>query len=163
MNRVPIKSGPDSLIVWEALLRTSTTLIQILEHELVESEHLPLSWYDVFVQLSLANDGRLRMQALADSVVFSPSGLTRLIDRMEKAGMVKREQTKDDRRGYFISITPKGQHTFAKARRVHHRGINEHFVRHLTGREIESLYAALSKLRAGLREATSGITSSTAS
>ena len=150
MNRAPVKSGPDSLIVWEALLRVSTTLIQTLERELVEGEHLPLSWYDVFVQLSLAKDGRLRMQALADSVVFSPSGLTRLVDRMEKAGMVKREHAKDDRRGYFVAITPKGRQTMAKARPLHHRGINEHFARYLTSGEMQSLYAILSKVRAGM-------------
>ena len=84
---------------WEAVLRTVGSLLKIFERELEEAEGLPLPWYDVLIQLSAAPDGRLRMQALAESVVLSRSGLTRLIDRMEKAGMVDREHSTEDRRG----------------------------------------------------------------
>ena len=76
---------PPQMEAWEAVIRTVGSLLKTFETELQDAVGLPLPWYDVLVQLSSAPDGRLRMQALADSVVLSRSGLTRLIDRMEKA------------------------------------------------------------------------------
>ncbi len=135
------------MAVWETLLRTVSTLLRAFEQELQESEDLPLTWYDVLIQLYEAPEGRLRMQALADLVILSRSGLTRLIDRMERAGLVRREPSQEDRRGYYAVITDEGQHVIGRARPVHHRGIREHFTQHLSDEDVQALDVALSKVR----------------
>jgi DNA-binding MarR family transcriptional regulator len=107
---------------------------------------MPLAWYDVFVQLSSAPERRLRMQALADRVVFSRSGLTRLIDRMESAGVVRREHSESDRRGYYVVLTAAGERSFERARPVHDRVLNELSLRHLDESDVHALGTALSKV-----------------
>ena len=134
---------------WEAVLRTVGSLLKIFERELKEAEGLPLPWYDVLIQLSAAPHGRLRMQALADSVVLSRSGLTRLIDRMEKAGLVAREHSTEDRRGYHAVLTEEGGRVFLLAKPVHERGIYEHFTRHLDDVDARAVVAAFTKVRQG--------------
>ena len=86
------------------------------------------------------------MQALADSVVVSRSGLTRLVDRMEKAGLVRREPSKVDRRGYYAILTDEGLQVFRRARPIHLRGIDEHFTRHLDDTDVRALRAVVTKL-----------------
>ena len=142
-----IKIKSERMAVWETLIRTVGTLLRTFERELQESEGLPLTWYDVLIQLCKAPGGRLRMQALADSVVLSRSGLTRLIDRMEKAGLVRREPSKEDRRGYFAVVIEEGKRVFEHARPVHHRGIKEHFTQHLDNADVQALHTALAKVR----------------
>ena len=132
---------------WEALIRTVGSLLKTFERELQEAVGLPLPWYDVLIQLNAAPEGRLRMQALADSVVLSRSGLTRLIDRMEKAGLVCREPSREDRRGYYAILTEEGRQAFLRAKPVHESGIDEHFTRHLDDSDAEALLKALMKVR----------------
>ena len=144
-------SEQKGMAVWETLLRTVSALLRTFEQELQESDALPLAWFDVLIQLYEAPERALRMQALADSVVLSRSGLTRLIDRMERAGLVRREPSKEDRRGYYAVITDEGLRVFGLARPVHHRGIREHFIDHLDDNDIEALDIALGKVRAHLQ------------
>ena len=144
-------SEQKGMAVWETLLRTVSALLRIYERELQESDALPLAWFDVLIQLYEAPEGRLRMQALADSVVLSRSGLTRLIDRMERAGLVRREPSKEDRRGYYAVISDEGLRVIGLARPVHHRGIREHFTDHLDDNDVEALDIALGKVRAHLQ------------
>jgi DNA-binding MarR family transcriptional regulator len=139
---------PERMAVWVLFVRTFGALIRTFEQELQESEGLPLTWYDVLIQLHEAPAGRLRMQALAESVVLSRSGLTRLIDRMEKAGLVRREPSREDRRGAYASLTEDGRGVFSRAQPIHHRGLYEHFTRHLDDGDIRALGSALAKVRA---------------
>ena len=134
---------------WEALLRTVGSLLKIFERELQEAEGLPLAWFDVLIQLSSAPDGRLRMQALADLVVLSRSGLTRLVDRMENAGLVRRESAEGDRRGYNAVITEEGKRVYGRAYAVHQRQIEQYFNRHLEKADLEAISAAIAKVRRG--------------
>ena len=134
------------MAAWETLIRTVGLLLKAFERELQESEGLPLAWYDVLVQLNAVPEGRLRMQALADSVVLSRSGLTRLIDRMEQATLVRREASREDRRGYYAVITEEGKSVYLRARPTHHRGIYEHFTRHLDDADVQALQTALTKV-----------------
>jgi len=113
-NKETERMGP-----WEALIRTVGSLLKTFEQELMESIGLPLTWFDVLLQLDSAPEGRLRMQALADSVVLSRSGLTRLVDRMEKAGLVGREHSSEDRRGYYAVITSEGRRVFQQPKLSH--------------------------------------------
>ena len=84
---------------WRALIRAQANLACRLEHELVEAEGLPLAWYEVLLVLDRAPEGALRLQQLIDTVLMTKSGVTRLVDRMEEAGLVSRAGCPSDRRG----------------------------------------------------------------
>ena len=113
-----------------------------------EEKGLPLVWYDVLAQLNDSNEkGRLRMQDLAGSVLLmSRSGLTRLIERMEKEGLVIREHSLEDRRSVYAVITPKGRRTFQQAIPGHIKGVQDHFLQHLSDEEVHGLHVALAKV-----------------
>ena len=118
--------------------------------ELQSDQDLTLRWYDVLVQLEEAEDG-LRMNELAGRILFSKSGLTRVVDRMEEAGLVRRERPAEDRRVVEVFITPAGLETLQAARAVHRRGVQEHFVQHLDERELAALGHALENVRGHVR------------
>jgi DNA-binding MarR family transcriptional regulator len=151
---VTIEAGPaldeETMAAWLGFLRVHAALVDVLGRELEREAGLPLSWYDVLVQLSIAPGGRLRMQDLAGAVVLSKSGLTRLVDRMETAGLVGRTSCPSDRRGTFAEITPAGVKVLEEARPTHHRGIEEHFAAHLGQREVAALRRATDKLSVAL-------------
>lgn len=131
-------------------LETAYALIDILDAELQEERGLSLGWYDALVHLEEAGDG-LRMNELASRILLSRSGLTRVIDRMEDAGLVRRERPPDDRRVVKVFITPGGLDALGAAREVHRRGIGEHFVRHLDDAELAAMVRSLEKVRDHVR------------
>ena len=137
--------GDQAMDAWVGLLRAHAALVDTLEHELQEAQGLPLTWYDVLVQLRAAG-GQMRMQDLASAVLLSRSGVTRLVDRMETAGLVTRESCPSDRRGTFAAITPKGRDVFKRAHPVHLRGIERHFASVLTSAELQALAAIAAKV-----------------
>jgi DNA-binding MarR family transcriptional regulator len=116
---------------------------EVLARELKDDEGLPLAWYDVLVQLQEAPGRQLRMQELAAAVLLSKSGLTRLVDRMEREGLVRRAACPDDRRGVLCELTDEGYDTLRRTSRTHLRGIEEHFASHLDDHEAEVLARAL--------------------
>ena len=132
--------------MWREFLEAHAVVVGVLEAELDAERDLPLAWYDVLVSLSEAPDRRLRMQDLASRVLFSRSGLTRLLDRMAAAGLVKRERCDDDRRGTFAVLTAAGGRRLRDASGVHLRGVREHFDRHLTDTDVRALHHALRKV-----------------
>lgn len=142
--------GPDELRAgaWRAFLRTHAVVTAVLARELEEARDLPLAQYDVLVQLEESPGSRLRMQELAARVLFSRSGLTRLVDRMEADGLVTRERCEDDRRGTYARLTPAGRHRLRDAAAVHLRGVDEHFARHLDDAEVAALRGALEAILA---------------
>jgi DNA-binding MarR family transcriptional regulator len=93
------------------------------------------------------------MQELSASVLLSKSGLSRLVDRMVEAGLVRRERCEDDRRGWFAVLTDQGRSALRRAAPVHLRGIQEHFVRHLEPEEVQVLSTALARVVAAARAA----------
>ena len=135
---------------WRVFLETAYALIDILDAELQGERGITLRWYDALVHLEEAEDG-LRMNVLAGRILFSNSGLTRVIDRMEEAGLVKRERPPDDRRVVKVFITPAGLETLHAARTVHRRGIQEHFIQHLDKPELAALAHALENVRDHVR------------
>jgi DNA-binding MarR family transcriptional regulator len=141
------------LAAWRTLLETHATVTDLLERELVGERGLPLSRYEVLLVLAESPEGRLRMQELAQRVLLSKSGLSRLVDRMEEAGLVKREQCPSDRRGWFAVLTDQGRSALRRAAPVHLRGIQEHFGRHLDDDEARVLGAALGRIRDAARAA----------
>jgi DNA-binding MarR family transcriptional regulator len=137
---------PDELAAWRVFLETAYALIDILDAELQAERGITLGWYDALVHLEEA-EGGLRMNELASRILLSKSGLTRVVDRMEEAGFVRRERPADNRRVVLVHITPKGLETLKAARIVHRRGIQEHFVQHLDQRRLVTLPQALERVR----------------
>jgi DNA-binding MarR family transcriptional regulator len=140
----------EQLADWRVFLETAYALIDILDAELQAERQITLGWYDALVHLEEAEDG-LRMNELASRILLSKSGLTRVIDRMEEAGLVQRERPPDDRRVVKVLITPIGLETLQAARAVHRRGIQEHFVQHLNQRALSALAHTLENVRDHVR------------
>jgi DNA-binding MarR family transcriptional regulator len=136
------------LAAWQGFLRTHATLVRELDEELTERHGLPLSSYDVLIQLADAPDGMLRMSHLADAVLLSRSGLTRLVSRLESQGMIERVECKDDARGAFAAITDHGRERLAEARATHRAGVRERFLDRLSEREQRQLAKAWARLLA---------------
>jgi DNA-binding MarR family transcriptional regulator len=146
---------PDSarLTAWRTLLEAHAAVTDRLERELLAERELPLSRYEVLLVLAEAPEGRLRMQELAQRVLLSKSGLSRLVDRMEETGLVRREQCPSDRRGWFAVLTEPGRSVLRRSAPVHLRGVEEHFARHLDRDEARVLTAALGRVRDAARAA----------
>ena len=136
-------------VAWERTLRAVSRLLRVFDREMQDDVDVPLTWYDVFVQLYAAPEMKLRMQTLSDSLVLTRSGATRLVDRIEKAGLVRREPAAEDRRGYYAILTEDGQRLMARAQKAHGAGIERHFGKHLDPDEQRTLFAIMSKLLAG--------------
>src|SRR6195256_6988989 len=120
------------LRAWTAFLNAQASLLRRLEAELIESQDMTLAEFDVLIQLGMAPDRRLRMTELSDRVRLSHSGVTRLVDRMVHAGLVKRTRCDSDRRGTFATLTAAGRARLRRAQPVHLRGIREHFCKGLS-------------------------------
>ena len=131
---------------WKSFLRSYRALIDVLEDELRCAQGLPLTWFDVLAQLHGSPGHRLRMKDLADSIVLSKSGLTRVMDRMVAAGLVARESCTWDRRSYEAVLTPEGERAFEQAATVHLDGIRRHFSSRLSDDEALALAQTLGKL-----------------
>jgi DNA-binding MarR family transcriptional regulator len=129
----------DELGAWRGLLRAHSSITRALDAELTSEHGLPLSSYEVLLYLAGAPEGRLRMSELADSVLLSRSGLTRLIDRLARDGLIERVRCDQDQRGWFAQITAAGRQTFATARRTHLEGVRELFLRHFSRDELRQL------------------------
>jgi DNA-binding MarR family transcriptional regulator len=132
--------------VWRSFLRAHTVVLRELERELDRDEALPLAWYDVLLTLAQAPERKLRMAELADTVMLSRSGLTRLVDRIEKAGYVRREPSPDDARGTFTVLQPAGLRRLRNAVPAHLAGVQRHWLAHFDDDELRTLGALLSRL-----------------
>lgn len=124
---------------WRTYLRAHATVTRMLEAELLAEQNLSLPAYDVLVQLAEAPGRRLRMTELADAVLLSRSGVTRLVDRMERAGLVCRVPVESDGRGVAAQLTPTGFDRLRTAARTHLRGVGRHFVARLTPADLAAL------------------------
>jgi DNA-binding MarR family transcriptional regulator len=136
--------------MWRVFIECAFALIDILDRELQEEGGAEagwsLRWYDLLAHLDMAPEG-LPMNELASQILANKSGLTRVVDRMEEAGLVGRERPRADRRVVRVFVTREGLDALAAARAVHHRGIQEHFFRHLQRRDVEALRPPLEKVR----------------
>lgn len=124
---------------WRALLRAHARATRVLEAELEEAHNLPLASYDVLVQLTESPEGRLRMSELADAVLLSRSGLTRLVDRLEREGLVERTSCPSDARGTFAALTEAGRSRLREASGTHLRGVATHVLSHFSPAELDVL------------------------
>ena len=128
------------------MLRAHASLVRTLDAELAREHDLPLSSYEVLLYLNDADGGRMRMSELADSVLLSRSGLTRLVDRLERDGLLKRERCESDQRGLFAEITEDGRRVFAGARQTHLDGVRRLFLDRFSRDELQALGAFWQRL-----------------
>jgi DNA-binding MarR family transcriptional regulator len=138
-STTPVLLDAEELGAWRGMLRAHSALTKALDAELVRAHGLPLSSYEVLLFLADSPEGQMRMSELADGVLLSRSGLTRLVDRMQREGLLRRERCEDDARGWFAAITPKGRDLFTRARKTHLDGVRERFLSHFTRDELRSL------------------------
>jgi DNA-binding MarR family transcriptional regulator len=118
----------DELATWRAFLNAHAVLIQQIEGDLKDRELPPLSWYDVLWPLYRAEHQRLRMNELTQQVVLSRTGLVRLVDRIEAAGLLRREPVPEDGRGSYAAITKEGAATLRRMWPVYRRHIQHDFL-----------------------------------
>lgn len=137
--------SPERLLAWRLFFESSLALLDVLDAELEQAAGIPQRWYDVLVHLEESPQG-IPMNELAERILYSKSGFTRVIDRMEEAGLVRRARPENDRRTILIVLTDKGTETLKYARRHHRDGIQRHFSQHLTNADIKALTRALEKI-----------------
>jgi DNA-binding MarR family transcriptional regulator len=137
---------------WRGLLRVHAALVRELDAELDAAHGLPLSSYDVLIYLQAAPEKRLRMAELADSVLLSRSGVTRLVDRLEREGLIVRDNCASDGRGLYAVLTDEGEAMLAKARPTHLAGVRERFLRHFTEDELRELGGYWERVKPGAAE-----------
>lgn len=135
-----------STAAWSALLRVHAALVPVLDAELQAAHNLPLTWYDVLLELNAAPEKQLTMSQLGSVVVVSRSRVSRVVDELVRAGLVERVPNPSDRRSAFARITPAGRARLRAAAPTYLAGIENHFTRHLTEREAATVAAALEKV-----------------
>jgi DNA-binding MarR family transcriptional regulator len=129
--------SPAELAVWRGFLRVHAALAKQLDAQLDAAHGLPLSSYEVLINLRDAPGRRLRMADLADRALLSRSGMTRLVDRLERQGLLVRDTCASDARGCFAVLTDAGQELLAKARATHLDGVRARFLAHLGDEDFE--------------------------
>jgi len=137
------------LRAWRGLLRVHAQLSKALDAQLIATHGLPLTSYEVLMYLSDAEGGRMRMNELAESVLLSRSGLTRLVDRLEREGYLERCSCAHDARGAFAVLTPAGREKVDAARVTHLDGIRELFLSHFSSDELDVLGEAWDRVLTG--------------
>ncbi len=143
---VSTRPGPTALASWRVFLRAHAVITRRLESELLAEQDLPLASYDVLVQLVDAPGHRLRMTALASAVLLSRSGLSRLVDRLQREGLVSREAASEDGRGMYAVLQPAGVSRLRDAAPTHLRGVAEHMTSKFSDDELDALRALLDRL-----------------
>jgi DNA-binding MarR family transcriptional regulator len=127
------------LAAWRGFLRVHAALTRELDAELVASHGLPLSSYEVLLTVADAPGERMRMSEIADSVLLSRSGVTRLVDRLERDGLVERIPCEDDARGQYAVLTARGREAFDAARRTHLAGVRRRFLEQFEADELQGM------------------------
>lgn len=137
---------PEMLDAWRGVLFAQAHVVQALEADMLEQHGLPITWFDVLSRLSDAPHQRMRMHELEAASIFTRSGITALADRLENAGLVRRERSAEDRRGVYLAITEAGLNTFAEVWPDHKRSIQEHFGQYLDTADAKALSTATQKI-----------------
>jgi DNA-binding MarR family transcriptional regulator len=124
---------------WREFLRAYACLAKRLDAELEQAHGLPMTSYEVLHHLEEARDGRMRMCELAEEAQLSRSGLTRLVDRMEREGLLERCSCEHDARGSYACLTRAGRERLQAARGTHLAVIREQFFSHFSEGELGTL------------------------
>ena len=130
---------------WWALLRSNTLVLRGLGNDM-QADGLAFEWFDVLVNVYQYPAEAMPLTSLVDNVVLSRSGLTRLLDRMEAAGLVERKLAKNDRRRFDVSLTDAGKREFERVWPTHQQAVRERCLAHLTDDEMAVIHNALSRV-----------------
>ena len=139
------------LPAWMALVRTYTRFWDALDSDMRHEHGLSMTRYDVLAHLDLAG-GRLGLSDLANRIWLSPSGLSKLLDRMDVSGLIVREPDPRDARSWFAVLTPAGRSLVRRARTAHHARLAATFGSTMTDRDLAVLVRAMARLSASLDE-----------
>jgi DNA-binding MarR family transcriptional regulator len=131
---------------WRAVLQVQNRVLRAIERDLAAAGRLPLSWYDVLLELNGAPGHRLRMQDLGERVVLSRSRVSRIVDELEREGLVERRPDPRDARAMLATLTPEGRRAFRRTAPVYLRGIQRHFAAHLSEAEQKAVTEALQQV-----------------
>jgi len=145
---IQLDSAQNSL--WKLFLTVHTRLVKQVEQDFRQAGLPDFEWYDVLVALKQAPDQRLRLSELADALLVNRTNVTRLVDRLEKADLLRREACKDDRRGAFAVLTKAGLTMQQKMWKVYAQSIAQYFGRHLSDADVEVFTQALSAMLAAV-------------
>ncbi|HEV3380549.1 MAG TPA: MarR family transcriptional regulator [Trebonia sp.] len=146
MTSLEIGGEDVRLRAWTDFVLSYNQLMAVLEREMQDGAGITLSQYDVLLRLGQAPGGRLKMSELAGAILYSTGGLTRLIERMSRAGLVRREPSLADRRVIYAVVTDEGMACLRTASAVHLDGVRRHFGAVLTDDEATAMAAFLGRL-----------------
>jgi DNA-binding MarR family transcriptional regulator len=144
---------PSRLVSWVAFVRSHAAVTRQLNADLLNGHGLTLSDYEVLLRLAHAEGGMMRRVDLAESVVLTASGITRLLDGLQSAGFVKKEACESDARVSYAKLTDEGRRKLAEAAETHLQGIEDLFTGRFSEDELETLAGLLSRLPLSGRDA----------
>jgi DNA-binding MarR family transcriptional regulator len=145
---------PGQLAAWRALLTVHAQLTERMDRALQDAGAIPLHWYDALLGLYEAPDRRLRLSELASVAQLSRSGLSRLVDRLEEAGLLRREAVGDDARGAFAVLTSDGVAALRRAWAIYGREIQRLFGQHVSASDAAVITSALQRVLEAIASAT---------
>ena len=134
---------PEWWDAWRGVVFANARILRVAEQSLQEETGLSLAFLDVLGRLSDTPDQRLRMQELQERSLFTRSGMTRLVDRVEAAGFVRRERVPGDRRGVAVVLTDEGRRAYEAGLAIHRRDVEREFASRLTERKQRAVAEAL--------------------
>ena len=135
------------LSAWQALLNAHASVVGRIEEALAHAGLPPLAWYDVLWAVRRAPGKQVRMAELADGLTLSRGGITKLVDRLETAGLLRRERAEEDGRGFYAALTDEGEETLRRMWPVYARILRETFVDTLSDEEAAAIAAALARAK----------------
>lgn len=141
-----VASDSPDLYAWAAVLRAHAAVVPLLDRELQDKGGMPLAWYDVLLELMNAPDRRLTMSELGERVTLSRTRVSRVVDELERAGLVKRRAHPTDRRSTYAAVTAVGSRQFRAAAPVYLRGVHDHVLSHLRPSELAAIAAGLQRV-----------------
>jgi DNA-binding MarR family transcriptional regulator len=130
---------------WASIVRTHARLIPVLDREMQRTTGLPLAWYDVLLELATAG-GRLRMSELGERVVLSRTRVSRIVDELERAGLVAREPNPEDGRSSYAALTAEGKRRYRESGRVYRAGIQRELGERVDPRALRTIAQTLEGL-----------------
>ena len=136
----------DPVAAWQAVLRAQNRALRAIEQDLHDQGLIPLSWYDVLLELNAAPGRQLRMQDLAARVVLSRTRVSRLVSELERVGYIERVPDPDDGRATLARITPEGRAARRQAAPAYLAGIEKHFSQHLTAAQQDAVAKGLQRV-----------------
>lgn len=145
-----MKPSPAVTNAWISIMRTQQLLLAAMERALKAENLPPLGWYDVMLELSRAESGRLRPFEIEERTLMAQHNLSRLLDRMEKAELVERAVHAEDARGRWVILTAKGRAMQAAMWRVYAAALQRHVGEKIDDEQASQLSDLMSRLTRGL-------------